>query len=200
MRCLKVKKLGNILVDVILVLAFIITCAGTFAEKSVGFGVATIIIIVLFILNLKKGNQVVDSKEVKNLDAKYTNSSWQKIGSYENAYLYINENDKKVLINNHEYNFKDIISAEIMENEKEQTYTATTQNAIFRRTYSGFSRTYHYCSKLQVKIVINSITSPQEYITFISKKTNKNSSKYKSAYDIAQKFISTLQVIIKNNQ
>ena len=75
MRCLKVKKLGNILIDVILVLAFIITCAGTFAEKSVGFGVATIIIIVLFILNLKKGNQVVDSKEVKNLDAKYTNSS-----------------------------------------------------------------------------------------------------------------------------
>lgn len=194
------KKFGNILIDIILVLAFIITCAGTFAEKSVGFGIATIIIIVLFILNLKKGNQVVDSKEVKDLDAKYTNSSWQKIGSYENAYLYINENDKKVLINNHEYNFKDIISAEIMENEKEQTYTATTQNAIFTRSYSSGSRTYHYCSKLQVKIVLNSITSPQEYITFISKKINKNSSKYKSAYDMAQKFISTLQVIIKNNQ
>lgn len=194
------KKFGNILIDVILVLAFIITCAGTFAEKSVGFGVATIIIIVLFILNLKKCNQVVDSKEVKDLDAKFTNSSWQKIGSYENAYLYINENDKKVLINNHEYNFKDIISAEIMENEKEQTYTATTQNAIFTRSYSSNSMTYHYCSKLQVKIVLNSITSPQEYITFISKKTNKNSNKYKSAYDMAQKFISTLQIIIKNNQ
>lgn len=193
------KKIGNVLINIVLVIAFIITCAGTFAEKSVGFGIATVIVVVLFILNLRKNNKVVDSIEVKNLDAKYMNSGWQKIGSYDNAYLYVNENDKKVLINNHEYNFKDIISAELMEDEKEQTYTATTQNAIFKRSYSSGSRTYHYCSKMQIKIVINSMTSPQEYITFINKKTNKNSSKYKSAYDIAQKFISTLQVIIKKN-
>lgn len=193
------KKLGNVIISIILVIAFIITCAGTIAEKSVGFGIAMIIVIVLFIINIKKNNKVVDSKEVKDLDNKYINSGWQKVGSYDNAYLYVNENDKKVLINNHEYNFKDIISAEIMEDEKEQTYTATTQNAIFKRSYSSGSRTYHYCSKMQIKIVINSMTSPQEYITFINKKTNKNSNKYKSAYDVAQKFISTLQVIIKNN-
>lgn len=192
------KKLSNVIINIILVIAFIITCAGTIAEKSVGLGIAMIIVIVLFIINIKKNNKVVDSKEVQNLDAKYMNSSWQKVGSYSNAYLYVNENEKKVLINNHEYNFKDIIAAELMEDEKEQTYTATTQNAIFKRSYSSGSRTYHYCSKLQVKIVLNSITSPQEYITFINKKTNKNSSKYKSAYDVAQKFLSTLQVIIGN--
>jgi len=51
---------------------------------------------------------------------------------------------------------------------------------------------------LQIKVVLNSISSPQEYITFITKKTNKNNKKYKNAYEVAQKFISTLQVIIKN--
>lgn len=191
------KKIGYWFVNVLLVIIFIFTCAGTFAEKSVGFGVATVIVVALFILNIKKHNKVVDSKEVKDLDIKYSNSNWKKIGSYDSAYLYVNENEKKVLINNNEYSFKDIVSADIVENNKDQTYTATTQNAIFKRSYSSGSTTYSYCTNLQIKIVLNSISKPQEYITFITKKTNKNNKKYKNAYEVAQKFISTLQVIIK---
>ncbi|MBE6144311.1 MAG: hypothetical protein E7169_01915 [Firmicutes bacterium] len=192
------KKLGYWFVNVLLVIIFIFTCAGTFAEKSVGFGIATIIVVALFVLNIKKHNKVVDSKEIKALDIKYSNGNWRKIGSYDNAYLYVNETEKKVLINNNEYNFKDIVSADIVENNKDQTYTATRQNAVFKRTYSSGSITYNYCTNLQIKVVLNSISSPQEYITFITKKTNKNNKKYKNAYEVAQKFISTLQVIIKN--
>lgn len=192
------KKLGYWFMNIILVIVFIFTTAGAFAEKSFGFGIASIVVILLFILNIKKHNKIVDSKEVKELDNKYVNNNWKKIGSFENAYLYVNENDKKVLINNNEYNYNDIISAEIVENVKDKTYTATTQSAVFKRAYSSGSMTYNYCTNLKIKIVLNSISSPQEYITFISKKTNKNSKKYKSAYEVAQKFLSTLQVIIKN--
>lgn len=194
------KKIGNMLINIILVIAFIITCAGTFAEKSVGFGIATIVVIVLFILNIRKGNKVVDSKEIKELDNRYATSNWQKVGSYDNAYLYINENDKKVLINNHEYNFKDIISAELVEDEKKYTNSYARQSALSSKSFYGSSSTTKFCTKLQIKIVINSMTNPQEYITFINKRTWKSRRKYKDAYNMAQKFISTLQVIISSNK
>lgn len=194
------KKIGNMLINIILVIAFIITCAGTFAEKSVGFGIATIVVVVLFILNIRKGNKVVDSKKIKELDNRYATSNWQKVGSYDNAYLYINENDKKVLINNHEYNFKDIISAELVEDEKEYTNSYARQSALSSKSFYGSSSTTKFCTKLQIKIVINSMTNPQEYITFINKRTWKSRRKYKDAYNMAQKFISTLQVIISNNK
>lgn len=194
------KKLSNVIINIILVIAFIITCAGTIAEKSVGLGIAMIIVIVLFIINIKKNNKVVDSKEVQNLDAKYMNSSWQKVGSYDNAYLYVNENDKKILVNNHEYNFKDVISAELMEDEKEYTNSYARQSALSNKSFYGSSSTTKFCTKMQLKIVLNSMTSPQEYITFINKRTWKTRKKYKEAYDIAQKFLSTLQVIINNNK
>lgn len=196
----EMKKIGNILINIILVIAFMITCAGTFAEKSVGFGIATIIVVVLFILNIRKYNKVVDSKKIKELDNRYATSNWQKVGSYDNAYLYINENDKKVLINNHEYNFKDIISAEFVEDEKEYTNSYTRQSALSSKSFYGSSSTTKFCTKLQIKIVINSMTNPQEYITFINKRTWKSRRKYKDAYNMAQKFISTLQVIISNNK
>lgn len=192
------KKIGYWLINIFLILIFIFTCAGTIAEKSVGFGIVTIIVVILFVLNIKKHNKVADSKEVKELDIRYANSDWKKIGSYGEAYLYVNEKAKKININDNEYGFKDIISAEIVENSKDRTYTATTQNAIFKRSYSSGSITYNYCTALQIKIILNSICKPQEFITFINKKTNKNSKKYKNAYELAQKFTSTLQVIINN--
>lgn len=193
------KKIGNVLINIVLVIAFIITCAGTFAEKSVGFGIATVIVIVLFILNLRKNNKVVDSNEVKVLDSKYSSGDWQKIGSYDNAYLYVNEKSKKVLINNHEYDYKSIVSAEIMEDEKEYTNSYARQSSLSSKSFYGSSSTTKFCTKLQIKIVINSVSNPQEYITFINKRTWKSRKKYKDAYDMAQKFISTLQVIIKNS-
>lgn len=56
-----------------------------------------------------------------------------------------------------------------------------------------------YCTKLQIKLVLNSIAEPQIYITFLNKRTWKSGKKYKQAYDMAQKFLSTFQVITKKN-
>lgn len=194
------RKIGYWLVNVLLVLIFIFTCAGSFAEKNMGFGIVCVITVVVFFLNIKRHNKNVisDGKKAKEMDAKY--NDWKKIGSFADAYLYINENDKKVLINNHEYNFKDIISADLMEDEKEYTNSYARKSALSNKSFYGSSSTTKFCTKLQIKIVLNSMTNPQEYITFINKRTWKSRKKYKNAYDMAQKFLSTLQVIINNNK
>ena len=194
------RKIGYWLVNVLLVLIFIFTCAGSFAEKNMGFGIVCVITVVVFFLNIKRHNKNVisDGKKAKEMDAKY--NDWKKIGSFADAYLYINENDKKVLINNHEYNFKDIISADLMEDEKEYTNSYARKSALSNKSFYGSSNTTKFCTKLQIKIVLNSMTNPQEYITFINKRTWKSRKKYKNAYDMAQKFLSTLQVIINNNK
>lgn len=193
------KKLGYWLVNVLLVIVFIFTCAGTFAEKNIGFAIVCIITIGLFFFNIKRHNKNVISggKKAKEMDNKYSN--WKKIGSYAGAYLYVNEDTKQIAINGSEYNFKDIVSAELLENEKKYGASVTTKgigNSLM--TSSG---TTDYCTKLQIKVVLNSITNSQEYIIFLNKgKTWKSTKKYKQAYDMAQKFLSTLQVIINKNK
>ena len=192
------KKVGYWLVNVLLVIVFIFTCAGAFAEKSIGFGIACFITIVLFVLNIKKHNKdfISGGKETKVMDNKY--SGWQKVGAYGNAHLYVNENTKQVVINDQEYNFKDIVSAEILEDGKQYSSSLTTKG--IGKSLITSSGTTDFCTKLQIKVFLNSITNSQEYITFLNKgKTWKSTKKYKQAYDMAQKFLSTLQVIIKNN-
>lgn len=193
------KKIGYWLVNVLLVLIFIFTCAGAFAEKNMGFGIVCVITVVLFFLNIKRHNKNVISggKKAKEMDAKY--NDWKKIGSFADAHLYINENTKQVVINDEEYNFKDIVSVELLENEKQYGSSVTTKG--IGKSLITSSGTTDYCTKLQIKVVLNSITNSQEYITFLNKgKTWKSTKKYKQAYDMAQKFLSTLQVIVNNNK
>lgn len=113
------KKIGYWLVNALLVLIFIFTCAGAIAEQSAGFGIACVITVILFILNIKRHrkNFISGGKNAKVLDQKY--NSWKKIESYGETTLYVNEDAKKVAINGTEYNFKDIVSAELLENEKQ---------------------------------------------------------------------------------
>lgn len=193
------NKIGYWLVNVLLVLVFIFTCAGAIAEQNIGFGIACIVTVVLFFLNIKRHNKnfISGGKTAKTMDNKY--STWKKIGSYGNAYLYVNEDTKKIATNGAEYDFKDIVSAEILEDEKQYGASVTTKG--IGRSLVTSSGTTDYCTKLQIKVVLNSITNSQEYITFLNKgKTWKSTKKYKQAYDMAQKFLSTLQVIINKNK
>lgn len=192
------KKLGYILVNVILGIVIIFCISGTIAEKSGGFLGATIIFVVLLILNIKKhNNKISNSPMIKELDKKYISNDWQKIGHFENAYLYINEKSKKISTNGKEFDFKDLVSAEIIEDEK--NYTNSYAKKGIGNSYYGSSSQTEFCTKLQIKLILNSIAEPQEYITFLNKRTWKSRKRYKQAYEMSQKFLSTLQVIVKNN-
>ena len=56
------------------------------------------------------------------------------------------------------------------------------------------------CTNLKIKITLNSINNPVEYIIFINTETKKDSILYKNSINIAQEIISILQVICENNK
>ncbi len=192
------KNLFYWLLNIVLGIIIIICFSGSIAEKSSGFLIATIIFVGLLILNIKKhNNKIANSPMIKELDEKYLNNNWQKIGHFQNSYLYVNEKDKKVSTNGKEFDFKDLVSAELLEDEKAYT-NSYARKGIGNSLYGTSSQT-KYCTKLQIKLVLNSIAEPQTYITFLNKRTWKSGKKYKQAYDMAQKFLSTFQVITKKN-
>lgn len=55
------------------------------------------------------------------------------------------------------------------------------------------------CTRLQIKITLNDINSPIEYINFIDTETKKDSIIYKSAFTFAQEIISILQIICNSS-
>ena len=55
------------------------------------------------------------------------------------------------------------------------------------------------CSKLQVKITINSMDDPVIYLNFIVTETKKDGSVYKQQYALAQEALSALAIIAQSN-
>lgn len=191
------RKIGHFLVNTFIALGFCICVAGAIAESSVGFLMGALVFVGWFIFNIKKTTiSKEDRKILKEVNTKYSNNEWHKIGEFAGAYLYVNEKDKKFNTSGKEYQFKDLISVEIMEDEKQWTGGFVSNNSFGGARIS--SGQLKFCKKLQLKLVLNSVLEPQTYITFINKRTWKDRKKYKRATDMAQKFLSTLQVIISN--
>lgn len=93
------KNLFYWLLNIVLGIIIIICFSGSIAEKSSGFLIATIIFVGLLILNIKKhNNKIANSPMIKELDEKYLNNNWQKIGHFQNSYLYVNEKIKKLVL------------------------------------------------------------------------------------------------------
>lgn len=197
------RIVGYWLINILLILIFIITCAGTIAEKSVGFGIATLVVVGLFILNTIRFNKQKDN----TINERFKdNADWKLIGEIKpnnrklkTSYLYINEKDKKFFTNDNEYEFKNLISAEIVNDNISRTVSNHKENFTGTRVI-GTSGTQTFCKKLQVKLVLNSISEPQTYITLLNRTAWNRGRRYKKADAMAQKFLSTFQVIIHNNK
>lgn len=56
------------------------------------------------------------------------------------------------------------------------------------------------CTKLQIRITLNDLSSPVEYITLINFETKKSSLLYSSAYDTAKQIMSMLEIICSNSE
>lgn len=170
------KSLFYWLLNFVLGIIIIIGFNGYIKEKNIFFLITAIIFVSLLILNIKKyNNEIANSRMIKNLDERYLKNNWQKIGNFQNSYLYVNENDKKISTNGREFEFKDLVSAELLEDEN--TYTNGYAIGGSGNSFYGASRQTKYCTKLQIKLVLNSITEPQTYITFLNKRTLKSGKK-----------------------
>lgn len=139
----------------------------------------------------------------------------KKIGNY----IYLDEVNKRFTIpqglfvkkiNQQKiYNYNDIIDFEIIEDESTVSKGGVGR-AIIGGTLFGeigaivggkIGHKYKQtCTNLKIKITLNSINNPVEYITFINTETKKDSILYKNSINIAQEIISILQVICENNK
>lgn len=113
--------------------------------------------------------------------------------------LYINYDEKKVIIENNVFNFSDILGVKLVENGTENIIGTKLPSAY---SYVGVGTNTKLINKLNVEIKTNDIRRPFFSVPFLKTiiGVDKNSRKYKKAYEQAQKSVSILEIIIKNNE
>ena len=134
-------------------------------------------------------------------------------------YLYLDENNKKLTIpqgllikriNSQKiYNYNDIVSFELIEDGNSISEGGIGNAIVGGVLFGGIgaivgSNTGHKykqtCTNLKIKITLNNINNPVEYITFINTEIKKDSQLYKNSINMAQKIISILQIICETNK
>lgn len=101
--------------------------------------------------------------------------------------------------------FDSIIGYELLEDGSSITKGgighAVVGGLLFGRTgavvggITGTRKTKQTCTNLTIKITVDSVSCPTEYISLITSSTKRESAVYKKAYKIAQDILSLLQVI-----
>lgn len=107
------------------------------------------------------------------------------------------------------YSFDDIIAFELLEDGNSITKGGTGR-AIVGSLFGGVGaivgastgkrKTKSTCTKLQIKITVNNMSTPAVYINLIVSETKTDGFIYKTAYSSAQNILSVLQVICENNK
>lgn len=139
----------------------------------------------------------------------------KKIGNY----FYIDENHKKwtipqgllknKIIQSKIYNYTDILDFELIEDGNSVSKGGIGRAIVGGALFGGIgaivgATTGHKqkqtCSILQIKIILNSMNSPIEYITLINTEIKKSSNTYKLSFNIAQQILSVLQIICESNK
>lgn len=128
-------------------------------------------------------------------------------------YLYIDEERKQWAVTkglikkkiDNVYKYSDITSFELIEDDDVVTKggfgAAIIGDVLFGSTgaiiggLNSQKKSKRDCTKLQIKITVNSMDKPVEYINIISSKIKRESILYKSAYNDAQKIISLLEIM-----
>lgn len=127
-----------------------------------------------------------------------------------NNFIEIDDINKKILINKKIYNYNEIIDFELLEDgesiAKGGLGRALVGGALFGGVgaivggITGGKKSKPICNSLKVKITINDINNPTVYVNFINTSTKKSSIIYRTEFDLAQKCLSTLQLIVNGNQ
>jgi len=158
-----------------------------------------VIIILLSLLTIILGPIIIISKRKKQKVNSNNEIDWIK--PHKN--LWINEKERKIKINNNTYDFSQIIDYELLIDgssiSKANLGSVATRSLLFG-VIGGTTakrKETNYCTQLELKITINNLTKPTEYINFIDgfRRINKKSSIYKSFSKKAEDCISILKII-----
>lgn len=106
--------------------------------------------------------------------------------------------------------FKDLISVELIENGSTVASgglgSALAGAALFGDAgmiaggIVGKKKISDICESLQIKLTVNDLNNPAVFIDVIRSKTAKRSLKYQNDFELAQKIVSVLNVIISRNK
>lgn len=171
-----------------------------------------VIIMLLSLLTFIIGPIIIILKSKKKTISK-TNTRTDKLEKQEieniwikpHKNLWINEKERKIKINNNNYDFSQIIDYELLIDgssiSKANLGSVATRSLLFgviggttaKRTETN------YCSQLELKITVNNLSKPTEYINFMDgfRKINKNTIIYKKISKKAEDCISILKIITK---
>lgn len=151
----------------------------------------------------------------------------QKWTTVSKKILEINPTDNRAKLCGRVYDFKDIISCDLVNESGEEIVTQTTGvnkrkvslgkaligGAVFglagaiiggaagktKVNQKSVTTSSPICSKLQIIVTVTDLESPVVYLNFISKNVYKNSNEYNKAFESATKVMATLQGIIHKN-
>ncbi len=214
-KILNIFKIIIITIAVIIFFVFLISGdLKTLFEDGILF-MLIFCIIILFIAS-NKINKIVNSKTNDDiLENKLKEKNYIKM--IDN--FYVNEVDNKLKINNNIYDFKEIKNVELIEDGNISTITTGKKKASLGKSLVGGallggvgaiagagsgkinskSIETKYCTNLTIKIDTSKLTMPCEFIKLITYKTDKESLKYKNAFEDAQKCISTIKLLLEKN-
>lgn len=136
--------------------------------------------------------------------SKEINESYKESSKYKRVSpsIYVNEIDKIIQIKGKKYSYNDIIDCELIEDGNSIVKSSLIGTAAKGMTFglAGYltsaKKEKKFCNKLQVKITVNNLKQPCIYFDYINKKTKTESKDYESAFNKAQKCLSTIKVII----
>lgn len=186
-----------------------------------GYGIVMMIFVCIFCSCIFIGVRVASPKKhTKKIDKilleKYKFNITKSVGDY----IYLDEKNQRWAIPNVSFwgnlksirihKYSDIVNFELLEDGNSiitgGTGKALAGGLLFGRVGAIVGGTtankavQSVCSNFRVKITLNNLKIPVEYITLIkTMNVQKNTGLYKSYFKIAQEIISILEVICKNN-
>lgn len=108
------------------------------------------------------------------------------------------------------YSYDDIVDFELIEDGTSVTKGGLGRAAVGGVLFGGIGamvggvtggkKAHQKCTSLMIKITVNNINAPTEYIKLITSPTDKKSIMYKSSFQNAQEIISLLQLICSESE
>lgn len=224
-KILKVFRKVMFWVFVIFTILFIIAILSTEQNKAISIPMVLIFLLpwliyvaIKFLIKYYAKKKAIIEEKRKLVEDLYLSKGFNLIVQHNENMLLVNEKDKLFTMGEDAYNFKDLISAEIVEDDDVITTTTTKNKASVGKALVGgalfggvgaiiggnagksksTSRNTKVCDKLQVKLTLNSVVKPVAYLNLIKARTRKDMKRYKQSYEKAEHFLGAFQVIIYN--
>lgn len=106
--------------------------------------------------------------------------------------------------------FREVVAFELLEDDETVTSGGLGRAAVGGALFGGAGavvgavtgkkKEKGTCNNLKIKVTLDNISRPIEYIKLIDQKTKKNKKEYKDAIDQAQECLSVLQIITERNK